>query len=62
MGSSSWHEKKCDPQDYEGVFVVGGQAMASDPREAILDNILGDDHVGLTVLYCFRDISVIMTI
>jgi hypothetical protein len=36
--------------------------MASDPREAILDNILEDDHVGLTVLVCFRDISVIMTI
>jgi hypothetical protein len=25
--------------------------MAYNPREAILDNILGGDHVGLTMLY-----------
>jgi hypothetical protein len=36
--------------------------MASDPREAILDNILGHDHVGLTILYCPRNISPVMTI
>jgi hypothetical protein len=36
--------------------------MASDPKEAILDNILGDDHVGLTILYYPKNISTIMTI
>jgi hypothetical protein len=33
-----------------------------DPREAILDNILGQDHVGLTIFYYPRDLSMIMTI
>ncbi len=33
-----------------------------DPRKAILDDILGDDHVGLTIFYCRRYISTVMTI
>jgi hypothetical protein len=32
------------------------------PREAILEDILGDDHVGLTILYCPRKSLTIMTI
>jgi hypothetical protein len=34
----------------------------SNPREAILNDIFGCDHFGLTILYCPRDISAIMTI
>ncbi len=34
----------------------------SDPREAILDDILGYDHVGLTILYYLGDILMVMTI
>jgi hypothetical protein len=33
-----------------------------DPKESILDNILGDDHVGLTILYYLGNISIVMTI
>jgi hypothetical protein len=36
--------------------------MTSNPREVILDNILGHDHVSLTILYCPRNISMVMTI
>ncbi len=36
--------------------------MASNPREAILDDILGDDHIGLTILYYPEDILEVMTI
>jgi hypothetical protein len=36
--------------------------MASDPREAILDDILGHDHVNLTILYYLGNILAIMTI
>jgi hypothetical protein len=36
--------------------------MVSNPREAILDNILKDDHVGLTIFYYPRDILTIMII
>jgi hypothetical protein len=36
--------------------------MTSDPREVILDNILRHDHVNLTILYCPRDISTVITI
>jgi hypothetical protein len=30
--------------------------MASDLKEVILDNILGNDHVGLTMFYCLANI------
>ncbi len=39
-----------------------GHVMVFDMREAILDNILGHDHVDLTILYYFRNISVVLTI
>jgi hypothetical protein len=33
-----------------------GRVMVSDPREAIMDDILGHDHVSLTILYYLGDI------
>ncbi len=36
--------------------------MVFDLKEAILDNILGHDHVDLTIFYCLRDILIILTI
>jgi hypothetical protein len=38
--------------DLEGVFFMKGCVAASNLREAILDDILRHDHVGLTILYC----------
>jgi hypothetical protein len=35
---------------------------ACDPQEVILDNQLGEDHVGLCILYCPRTMSIVMTI
>jgi hypothetical protein len=39
-----------------------GCVMACNSKEAILDEILGDDHVSLTIFYYPKDISMIMTI
>jgi hypothetical protein len=61
-GHNSWWRKECDLQDPEGVFLARGHMMAFDPREAIMDNILEDDHVNLTILYYLKDISTVMTI
>jgi hypothetical protein len=36
--------------------------MAFDLKEVILDDILGEAHIGLTILYCPRNISVVVTI
>jgi hypothetical protein len=46
---NSWHGKECDLQDLEGVLLTKGCVTIFDLREAILDNILRDDHVGLTI-------------
>jgi hypothetical protein len=44
---NNWHEKECDFLDPEGVFLAKSRVMAFDPRKAIMDVILGDDHDGL---------------
>jgi len=60
IGRSNWHRKDCDIQDLEGVFLAKGHMTAFDSKEAIMDNILGDDHVALTILYYPRNISMLM--
>jgi hypothetical protein len=62
IGRSSWCKKECDLQDPKGVFFVKGHVMAIDPKEVILKDILGDDHVSLTIIYYIEDISTIMII
>ncbi len=59
---SSWHGQECNLLNPKGVFLVEGHVKVSNPREAILDNIFGHDHVDLTILCCPRDISMVMTI
>jgi len=36
--------------------------MAFDSKEVILGNILGETHIGLAILYCPKNIYVVMTI
>ncbi len=50
IGCNNWHGKECNLLDLEGVFLTKDHVMASNPREAILDNILEQDHVDLTIL------------
>jgi hypothetical protein len=59
---SNWHGWECNLLDIEGVLLVKGHVTVSISREAILDNILGHDHVNLTIFCCPRDISMVMTI
>ncbi len=61
LGHCSWRGTQLDVND-EGVFVDKGWINACDPREAMLDDDLGEDHVGLFILYCLDDISTIMNI
>ncbi len=62
IGHSSWCKNDCDLLDLEGVFFARGHVMTFDLKEAILDDILGHDHVGLTILYCLWNISTVMVI
>jgi hypothetical protein len=59
---SGWCERKCNLLHLEGVFCAKGRVMASDPREAILDDNFGHDHVDLTIFYYIGNILTIMTI
>ncbi len=62
IGCRIWHRTERDLQDLEGVFLAKRHMMASNLREAILDNILGDDDVNLTIVYCPGNISIVMII
>jgi hypothetical protein len=48
--------------DYVGLFVANAHVIACDPREVVFDNKLGEDHVGVSILYCPNNVSAIMTI
>jgi len=61
-GRCVWQVVECELVDDVGLFVASGYVIVSDPREAILDNQLGEDHVGVNILYCLNNISVVMTI
>jgi len=62
IGDSSWHESECNLLDLEGVFLAKDCVTTSNLRETIMDDILGHDHVDLTMPYCLGNILVVMTI
>jgi hypothetical protein len=62
IGCSNWHGKECNLQNLEGIFFVKGHVMASNPREATMEDILGQDHVDLTIFYYLGNILIIMII
>jgi hypothetical protein len=62
IGCRIWHRKERDLQDLEGVFLAKCHMMASNLREEIMENILRDDDVNLTIIYCPRNISAVMII
>jgi len=53
--------RECDILDLGGVFFMKGHVTIFDMKEAILDNILGHDHVDLTIFYCLKNILVVLT-
>jgi hypothetical protein len=59
---SNWHRRECDLLDPEGVSLMKGLVMVFEMRETILDNILGHDHVDLTIFYYPRDNSMVLII
>jgi hypothetical protein len=56
------HRKECNFLDPKGVFLTKGYVTMFDLREAILDNIFKHDHVDLTILYCPKDILMVLII
>lgn len=44
-----------------GLFIASGHVIACDPRGAILDNKLGEDHLGVSILYCPNNVLKVMT-
>jgi hypothetical protein len=46
-----WQGVECDLVNNGGVFITKCQVVTCDPHEAILDDWLGEDHVGLCILY-----------
>ncbi len=48
--------------DDVGLFVVNGHVIACGPREVALDNQLGEDHVGVNILYSPDNILMVVTI
>ncbi len=55
-----WWGVECELMDDVGLFIVNGHVIACDPKEAVFDNQLGEDHVGVNILYCPNNISMIM--
>jgi len=41
IGQNNWCINECDFLNLEGVFFMKGRVMPFDPRETIMDNILG---------------------
>ncbi len=61
-GRCVWQGVECELLDDVGLLIASGQVIACDPKEAIIDNQLGEDHVGVSILYCLNNISTIITI
>jgi monoamine oxidase len=47
--------------DDVGLFVASGHVITCDPREVIVDNLLSEHHVRVSILYCPNNISALMT-
>jgi hypothetical protein len=57
-----WWGFECEFVDDVGVFVATRPVITCDPKETILHNQLGKDHVGFNILYCSNNGSIMMTI
>jgi hypothetical protein len=57
---SKWRGVECDLVEDVGVFLAKGRVVACNPHEIILDDWLGEDHVGLCILYCHATMLVVM--
>ncbi len=55
-GGCAWQGVECELVNDVGLFVVSGHVITSDPREAVLDNQLGEDHVSVSIFYYLNNI------
>jgi hypothetical protein len=62
IGHNNWRKRECNLLNPKSVFLARGCVMIFDPREAILDYVLGHDHVSLTIFYYLGNILAIMII
>ncbi len=61
-GRCVWQGVECELVDDVGLFIASGHVISCDPKEVVLDNQLGEDHVGVSILYCLNNISMVITI
>jgi len=59
---SQWRGVECDLLDVDGIFIAKGRVIAFNLMEVVFDDQLGEDHVGLRILYCLGIVLVIMMI
>jgi hypothetical protein len=59
---SKWRGAKCDLMDNVGVFLTKGHVVVCDSLEVVIDDRLGEEHVGLCILSCLAIVSIMMTI
>jgi hypothetical protein len=61
-GRCVWQGVECELVDDVGLFIASGHVISCDPKEVVFDNQLGEDHVGVNILYCLNNISMVITI
>ncbi len=51
---------ECDLSNDAKVFIASRPVIACDPKEAVINNKLGEDHVGVSILdgYSFRQLFI----
>jgi hypothetical protein len=57
-----WQGAECDLVNDVKVFIVSECVITCDPRKVVFDDQFGEDHVGLNILYCLNNVSVVMII
>jgi hypothetical protein len=59
---SKWWRVECGLVDNGGVFIAKGWVVVCNPHETVLDDWFGEDHVGLSILYCHTIVLAMTTI
>jgi hypothetical protein len=62
MKRMEWCGRKRELVNHVGKNIVEGRIVTCDPKEPILDDDIGETDVGVTILNCLKDKSLIMSI
>jgi hypothetical protein len=62
MKRMEWYGRKCELLNHVGKNIIEGRIVTCDPKELVLDYDFGEIDVGVKILNCLKDKSLIMTI